>query len=123
MIGYENRMVAALRSRGAGEDVVTDARNSLRDLRQGHESLVAELGEPEAYAAALVPDPTPQRKIAFIVMAMVVSVVVLLSFRWAAESGVEPFASAGYLGPLVALGCLATGLLADFRRYLRTGHA
>ncbi len=121
MIDYETRLVAALRSYGADDRVVDEARATLQDFSTDDEMLVRELGEPEAYAQSLMPHGRPRQKVTFIVAGLVLAILAWMALKWADESGqgrLDGLGPAQYLLPPVIL---AAGIFAEFWRYLRQG--
>lgn len=123
MLEYETRLVAELRSRGADEHVVADARASLQDFPTDEAVLTAEFGKPEDYARALTPGGTSKGGYAFALVGIVLTLITFFALRWAREVGWEPVASWGPLVPLLSLIFIALGVMAEGLRHQRRGRS
>lgn len=123
MLQYENRLVAELRSRNASEQVVADARASLKDFPLDHAVLVSEFGEPEDYARSLTPGSTPKKRYAFAVAGMILTIIAWMALKLARDRGWEPVASWGPLAPLLSLIFMPLGIMAEGLRHQRLGRS
>jgi hypothetical protein len=120
-MSYTRRLVVALRSRGADEALIADVVREAEGLRMRDDALENELGAPEEYAAALVPDLPARRKPGPLVLAGLVAAGVWLiavlmgrSAGWDVREAMGPFV----LVPAVALA--AAGIAGQFvSDYLR----
>lgn len=117
MISYQTSLKAALRARGASEDLVASAMESIgwpaeNQSLEEYEALVREFGEPGTYAAQLMPENRGKPRLPFMLTAMVLAVIALFAM---------PIEQYGWWKPLIVLGLLVAGILIEFVRYTQTG--
>ena len=118
---YGTRLSAALRARGASDDVVRGALASLHEFPLDEDGLIREFGEPEQYAQDLIPDAKPRARFAFILTGLVLGVVAWIGLRAARDADVAALDPLSSFGALVGLLFIALGVLAEFLRYLAEG--
>ena len=119
MFDYQNRFIAALRSRGADEDLIRSAVQELTPFPE--DSLVSEFGEPEAYAAELVPTRSRKPRVGLIMAGLVLAVVIAIGLPVMSEAGLPGVQRVAPFTPALALGALAAGIMAEFFRHLASG--
>jgi hypothetical protein len=119
MFDYQDRLSAALRARGADEDLV---RSTVRELEPFDErELVSEFGEPEEYAARLAPEPRRKPRVGLILLGLLVAVVLAIGLPVMAAAEVPGAGAVAPFAPVLALLALAAGVIAEFFRYLAGG--
>lgn len=119
MLDYQTRLVAALRSLGADEELI---RGAVADIAEFDEDdLVAEFGEPEVYADQLLPNQRGKGQYGLILSGIVLAVVIWIGSGVLAAAGVGFAEGIGGYSSIIALAVMFVGVLAEFFRYLRRG--
>lgn len=119
MFSYQDRLSAALRARGADEDL---ARSAVRELAPFDErEMVSEFGEPEEYAARVAPQARRKPRVGLILLGLLVAVVIAIGLPVMATAEVPGAGAVAPFAPVLALFALAAGVIAEFFRYLTGG--
>ena len=121
MFEYRDRLTAALRSRGADDESIRAALHGL--ARYPERDLARALGEPEDYAIELAPHRRRKPQVGLIMAGLVLAAALAIGLPVLAEAGVLGATPVIVLAPVLALGALALGVLAEFARYTAGGRS
>lgn len=114
-MNYRRRLAVAMRARGADDRLVAEVLRETDDLQLSDDSLERELGAPEEYAEALVPERARRKKVGPVLLGGLVAAGAWLVLALA--DGLMGWGLREALGPMTlapAILLMALGVLGQF---------